>query len=600
VTQPASTARANDPGRWQRRLSPDLLWDRRLAIAILVVVGIAMLGLLLFVSRWVTFWQDEWNFIVQRPDPSVRSFFAPQVDTLLATLVAVYEVLLAAFGLHTYLPYLLVTWLADFVCVGLLYHIVARRSGVLLGLMAGLSVLLLGSAFEDLLQPFQMQYLLAAAGGLLALDRLLLAEGEISGSHSRRDLTVAVLALVFAVASSSLGPIFVGLIVVWAVLHRDRAALLATVPAIALYGVWYAIWSGEFQALPGTGFSLVRGTESLLYGLGAATCGVVGLPPDHYAWIGTLILAAAGACVAVAVIRGLRPAPLAAAAFAALVAEYGLQAFFRGSFGVEHAARSGYLYPAALFVWLTISGIVGRGLDRGTWIGRGRLVLVPAAIFLLIVPMSIGNMRQFVGAARGEKGIRATEMAELDLAVAVRSVPGVDLDIGIDPDYIPQLTGRDYLAVIQRFGAPALAWDWESAADSQAVNMTAVRLLGPAVRFVPPPPSDAAAPPLDVKDGTAESGTSASCSVVRPSGPSTVVSVPVDRRAIWLKSPPPGMVLLVGIAGQPSALLDGRAGDALANGQAMILPNLPEPYRWQALLAQVGTQPFEVCSAPTQ
>jgi len=598
VTRPVSTERANGLRRWRSHLSPELFWDRRLAIAILVVVGIAMLGLLLFVSRWVTFWQDEWNFIVQRPDPSVRSFFAPHLDTLLATLVAVYEVLLAVFGLHTYLPYLLVAWLAHFVCVGLLYHIVARRSGALLGLMAGLSLLLLGSAFEVLLQPFNGQDQLAAAGGLLALDRLLLADGEALGSHRRRDLIVAALALVFSVATSSVGPIFVGLIVVWAVLSRDRAALFATVPGIVSYGAWYAIWSSEFQHLPTASFSLATATESLLYGLGAATCGVIGLPPYEYAWIGVSILSVALVCVAVAVIRGLRPAPLAAAAFAALVAEYGLQAFLRASFGVEHAARSAYLYPAALFVWLAISGIVGRGLDRDRWVGRGRLVVVPAAIFLLIVPMSIGNMRQFVGAARGEKAIRATEVAELDLVEAVRSVPGVDLDVGIDPDYVPQLTGRDYLAVLERFGRPTLAWDWESAANSQAVNMTAVRLLGTAVGVVSPPVSGAVAPQLDVADGTAEAGTSAGCSLVRPSGPATVVSVPVDGRAIWLKSSPPGIVLLVGIAGQPSASMGGRASDALANGQALILPKLPEPYRWQATLAQAGTQPFEICSAP--
>jgi hypothetical protein len=388
-----SAARASGLRQWLRHLLTDELWGSRVAPAILVLAGIAMLGLLLYVSRWLTFWFDEWTFVVSRPDPSVRAIFSPHVDGFLATVAVIYEALLHLFGLGAYLPYLLVDWLAHFVCVALLYHIVARRSGTVLGLMAGLSLLLLGSAYEDLLQPFQMLFLLAGAGGLLALDRLLVTEEAPAQPHARRDLVVAALSLLFAVTSSSVGPIFVGLIVVWATVRRDRGALLTTAPAIALYGVWYILSVGEFQRPPSTGMDFVLTAQSLVYGLGSAVCGVVGLPPERFGWVGALLLAAAAVCVAIAVIRGLRPAPLAAAAFLALGAEYGLEAFYRGSLGVEHAARSGYLYPAALFIWLAISGVVGHGLDRERWIVRGRLVFVPVAVLVLIVPMAMATWR---------------------------------------------------------------------------------------------------------------------------------------------------------------------------------------------------------------
>ena len=594
----ASATPPNGLRGWPRRLLTDGLWDSRVAPAILVLAGIAMLGLLLYVSRWLTFWFDEWTFVVYRPDPSVRSIFAPHVDGFLATVAVIYEALLHVFGLRTYLPYLLVDWLAHFVCVGLLYHIVSRRSGTVLGLMAGLSVLLLGSAYEDLLQPFQMLFLIACACGLLALDRLLVVEAEPDKPHRGRDLIMVAPALVLAVASSSVGPIFVGLIVSWAVLRRDRAALLATAPAIALYGVWYVQWAGEFQQPPSTGMDFILAAESLLYGLGSATCGVVGLPPERFGWVGTLLLAAVAVCVAVAVVRGLRPAPIAVAAVLALAAEYGLEAFYRGSMGVEHAARSGYLYPAALFIWLAISGIVGRGLDRDRWLGRGRLVFIPGAIFLLIVPMAMGNMAQFVGAARGSRSIRATELAELRLVEAVRSVPGVDLDVSPDPDYIPQLTGRTYLAAIERFGAPTLGWDWEYSADSRRVNLAAVRLLSSSIRTVVPPSSGGSAPRLEVKGGSVDGGNSIGCSLVRPSSPDAAVSIAIeDGQAYWIHSPPAGVLLMVGVVDEPSAAMDGAVGEALVSGQAVILPRLPEPYRWQAQLVSLGTQPFEVCSA---
>ena len=67
---------------------------------------------------------------------------------------------------------------------------------------------------------------------------------------------------------------------------------------------------------------------------------------------------------------------------------------------------------------------------------------------------------------------------------------------------------------------------------------------------------------------------------------------------MWLESPPAGVVLMVGVVDQPSAVMDGPAGTALANGRALVFPALPAPYRWQAKLVVLGMQPFEVCSAP--
>jgi hypothetical protein len=575
------------------------LWDARAVHTILVLAGLAMLTLLLYVSRWLTFSNDEWVFVVDRPDPSVSSILGPVTDALVAPSTVVYEVILHIFGLRSYLPYLLADWLVHFVCVALLYHIVARRSGTVLGLMAGLSLLFLGSAYEDLFLPFQMLFLLASAGGLLALDRLLMAESETVRPHRRRDLIVAAAALAFAVASSNVGPIFVGLAVVWAMLRRDWPAFFATAPAIALYGVWYLLWSGQFQRPESTGTDFILAAESLIYGLGAAACGVLGLPPTHFAWVGALLLAAAVMCVVVATIRGFRPAPLAAAAFLALVALYSLQAFYRGTLGVEHAARSGYLYPAAVFIWLAISGTLGRGLDRDKWLGRGRLALMPAAICLLIVPMAMGNMAQLVRSAQETKSLRATELAELRLVEAVQSVPGVDLNVSPDPVYAPTLTGRTYLAAIARFGEPTLAWDWESTADSQTVNLTAVRLLGPAIRTVAPPAAGGSAPQLEVTGGSVAPGTSSSCGLVRPSSATAAVSIAItDGQAFWLESPPAGVSLLVGVVDQASAAVGGEAGTALAKGQAVVLPSLPAPYSWRAQLVSLGTQPCEVCSAP--
>src|ERR1035437_8186904 len=135
-------------------------------VAILVGAQFVMLAVLLYVGQWLMFWRDEWSFIYNRPDPTAQTVMAPFFDTFAAVPVLVYEELLAVFGLRTYLPYLLIDWGAHFAVAYLLYRIVNRRSGAVLGLMAGISIVFLGSGFEVLLQPFQIQYLFAIVGGL--------------------------------------------------------------------------------------------------------------------------------------------------------------------------------------------------------------------------------------------------------------------------------------------------------------------------------------------------------------------------------------------------------------------------------------------------
>lgn len=574
-----------------------LAWDRRFAAGVLVLAGLMMFGILLFVGRWLLFWQDEWDFVFGRQTLTARSILSPHVDALLAVPSLVYQVLIAIFGLRAYLPFLLVDWAAHFVCVALLYTVVARRSGVPLGLAAALSLLFLGSAFEDLLQPFQMLYLFAAAGGLLAIERLTVASGTTRTKHRFRDLAISEIALLFAIASSSLGPIFVGLVIVWGVLGRDRGATIVAITAALIYAAWYVAWGQEIQHLPG-GLDPFHAVATLLYGLGAAVSGIVGLPPLRFAPFGLAIGAAAAILVAIGMRRGLAVPPLAGASFLALVAEYGLQTIFRGSFGIEHAARSGYLYPAAIFIWLTLAAFVGHRLSDGRWRTQSSGALVPVVLALLIVPMVIGNMRQFVGAARATRDLRATELAELQLIEAIRDVPGLALDISPDATLIPQVTARRYLAALDRFGAPALGWDWHVAVDGRAVDAAALRLLGPAIRLDLRPGSTRVTPDLEVSGATTATSSEPGCASVRPSGGHATAKLPAGGRIIWMTGLMAGRsTVLVGVVGQPSAILDGPPRDALLDGRPIALPDLPDAYRWRIEVRSDAGAPFEICTA---
>lgn len=420
-----------------------------LAVAIMFVI-------LLLVSPWLLFWRDEWDFIIRRADPSIGSLLRPHVDTFVALPALVYQALLATFGLRDYLPYLVVDWVAHVACVVLLYRIVARRSGPFVALAAGLSLTFLGSAWEVLLHPFQMQYLFAAAGGLLAIDRL------DTPAPSRGRVLVAALALVIAIASSGLGGVMAGLVGLWGLLRRERAVVAAALPAVAVYAAWVALFGHERQWF--TGFLTVP--ESLVsvgIGIGSAILGLAGVPPYRFPGIALGVAIASVGSVAVLIVRGYRPPPLAMAAAAALLAEHVLQTILRSRFGVEHGTRSAYIYPGALFLWLAIADLVGRRLERP------RPVLVAGGAILLSLAIA-SNMRQLVGAAYGARDLRATDLATLRLIESLRSEPGIRLDdMRMEGMPVWPFSARSYLTAIDRFGRPELGWDYSTSVDQAAV-----------------------------------------------------------------------------------------------------------------------------------
>ncbi len=427
-------------------------------LILLAGANLAMLGVLLYVGRWLVFWWDEWRFVFDRPDPTPRSVLAPFFDTFVAVPVLVYEALLAQFGLRTYLPYLLVDWASHFAVAFLLYRIVSRRSGVVLGLAAGFTFVFLGSGFEVLLQPFQIQYQFAILGGLMAIDQI----------DCGRPVVAAVL-LLPAIASSGLGVIFVGLIVVWGLLRRHRATLLATAPAIAGYAAWYFTWGRESGHLTGPGLGLLDGAYSVLYGIGAAVSGLIGLPPAQFALIGLAVAVAALALVAALARRGYRPDPLAAAAIAALVAEQVLRVIYRGPYGADYGSRSAYVYAGVVFVWLAVTGLVGNRLPRHH--------AASVVVTILVAGMVIGNMRQFAGAAVAYRGHRATELAELQLIESLRSNSSLARYVQPDDTNANAIMAGPYLAAIDRFGSPTLPYAWQSYVDVAAVDGARQRLL---------------------------------------------------------------------------------------------------------------------------
>lgn len=564
---------------------------RRPAAAVLILASIAMAILLLAVGRWLTFFADEWPFLVTRQNGEFDLFFRPYVDAWVLVPTLVYYVLLHTFGMTSYYPYLIVDWTMHFVCVVLLARVVSRRSGVLLGLMSGLSLLFLGTAFEDLLQPFQMQYLFSAAAGLAAINLL------DRPNPSLRRVIVAAVALIVGVTSSGFGPIMAALVAIYAILAHQRAWLYAALPALGTYGIWYVASQSQLSRIAGMASNLPQVPAEVAFGIGASISAVLGLPPERFAWLG---LGFGIGLLALAAWRRVKPTPLAVAAIGALVIQNLLQAVFRGAMGFEHGARSGYLYPEAIFLWLALAGWLGPRLEPARWAGGRRLIL-PALVGVLIVPMALGNMFQFVGAARASRGLRALELREIALMTRLRDSPSLTLDAAPDPFYLSGITARRWFELVDRFGDPQVAADRPGddlpGPDAAALNAVASRLLFGAITVTPDGKSATTRPSLVVASGATDAGDTEGCT--------RLATVEGEADATWSpgtsglglttdgRSEISGFLGLFAPVEQP---MDASWNAALGRGDTIWLPSLPETLRWQVRVRVTGDGVLYVCN----
>lgn len=179
-----------------------------IAWGLLAVAGIG----LMYAGRHLTFFYDEWAFILTRRGGSVNTYLDPHNGHLVLFPVIVYKLLFGLVGLRHYWPYRLIEVALHLLCCWFVYVLARRRLGPALALAPLALILFMGTAWQVLLWPFQIGYIASVAGGLGAL--ILLDGGQ------RRDGAVAAL-LTWAVISSGVGLAVVVASAVWLLVHRD-------------------------------------------------------------------------------------------------------------------------------------------------------------------------------------------------------------------------------------------------------------------------------------------------------------------------------------------------------------------------------------------
>ena len=197
-------------------------------------------GVLLNFLSDLTFWRDEWAFILYRRGSGIDTYLDPFVEQLLALPVASYKLLIALFGIESPTPFQIASTLVFLASVVVMWVYVRRRVGEWLALAAALPVLFLGPAWDDLLFPFQISFFGSVAcgiGALLALER-----------EDRKGDVIATALLAIGLFCSHVGIPFVVAATVDLALTRERfrRAFVVVIPT-ALWMIWYLGWGREAQ-----------------------------------------------------------------------------------------------------------------------------------------------------------------------------------------------------------------------------------------------------------------------------------------------------------------------------------------------------------------
>lgn len=417
------------------------------------VVALALLALLAFVvilraGRGLFFFGDEWAFLLHRRGISLETFLAPHNQHPSVGPVASYKLLLAVFGMDSYLPYRIAVALLHLLCGVFVYLYARRRVGARLALIPAAIMFFLGAAWEDVMWGFQVGFIGAVTFGVAALLAL-------DGGRRRDWLTC--LALVVSCTSAGIGLPFL-LVVLVIILTQPRPLprlWVVAVPALA-FAVSVFGYGGDAQSTYASPSAALRwGLEMAAAGFGAVF-GATGVNWGR----SLLVLAVVGLVLGLRRGRIVLDARLAALLLGA-VAYWLLIGSGRAEIPGLPPDTSRYTYESAVFLLLIgVTALAGVRVTRTTgW--------VLAAVTLVACVSAAGLFRSGPAVPRlNAVGL----LPKLTAADAALGQP-VNGDLQIDRDYSPDIDIRSYLSAVEKFGPAGPSLD-ELRRDNEGAKAT--------------------------------------------------------------------------------------------------------------------------------
>jgi hypothetical protein len=547
----------------------------RLVLAIFALLVLVAFVLLYRKGFGTTFYYDEWNFVMNRRDWDVDTFLRPHSEHLSLVPVLVFKLLFVTVGLDSYGVYRVLLLLVHVVCVVLVYVLARERVDPPLALAVAALVLFLGAAWNDLLVPFQISFLISVAAGLGMLHAL-----------ERRDLrgTVAVAVLLsVSLASSSVGIAFAAAAGAHILFRRDRLARLwaVAVPSL-LYLAWLAAY-GDPTATAGDRSLVQLANDNLPAAPGyvataaaGAMGAVVGLGID---W-GRPLAVAFLLLLSFHIVAGRRLTLRLFALLAAAAAYWGLAAVFRAH--VNPPTDSRYLYLGAILVLLLALELLPPVVTTP------RLLAVVAVLVAASAIANFGSLRSgSVYLQDWSRYVRA-ELGALELAG-----PGTRSDFKPDPVRAPDITAGRYFEAIRQYGSPASTADEIASAgepERRAADSVLIQALG-ALVLDGGTAASSAAPDVDATD-KGEASTRGGCVRFTPSAAGASLDVSVPTRGLVIESTgssPVELRLRSFAAGFPQP-----AFAAIPSGTRSVRLPTRNGVRWHARLT--AAEPFRACS----
>ena len=416
---------------------------RLIVVMAAVVASVAILWL----SRTFTFYFDEWTFIITAPDWSAASYLQPHNGHPAMLPRLIYATLLATFGLRTYSPYMAVLLTLHATNVVLLFELVRRRAGDLIGIGCAAVLLVLGAGWENLLWAFQVSFVGSVACGLASLLAL-------EAAPSRRRMPIATALLTGSLMFSAVG-LFFGIAagVRLAATSQRRRDLIWLVAVAILFGVWFQGY-GRFAATtsPNAASNVLALPVYTVWGLGSGVAGLIG----EGGLVGLPLLMLGAGAVGFGWWRdGLDPLSLGVAA--GLIAFYLVTGLSRANLGYQQSGAGRYVYVGAVFWLILLAGAARRLPWRGTW--RPALV---ACLFLAV--FNNGSLLFEFAAAKTVQMQR--QMADLQALAAERGDRCLDPNGAADLLVMPVETNPAlYYRAIDRYGDPSASLPVADQAD---------------------------------------------------------------------------------------------------------------------------------------
>jgi hypothetical protein len=289
--------------------------ERLPVMPLLAALCVASAATLVVMGTNLTFFNDEWYILMQRPGLSADTIFEPNNQHLSAIPVLVFKTLVELFGLDEQLPFRLLLAAVVVSLAVLVFAYVRDRLGPGLALVAAALLLFLGPAWEDLLWSFQIGLVGSTATGVAVL---ILLERDTP----RRNLAACLL-LVVSILLSDVGVPFIAGAAVAVALRRRPAQLWIPGAAALVFAGWWIAYGTDARSDFNVG-NLARSPAYLIDSASSGLSSLAGLTErpggetDLLAW-GRPLLALVAVAVAFAFTRRSRPAPFLLVVVAAAV-----------------------------------------------------------------------------------------------------------------------------------------------------------------------------------------------------------------------------------------------------------------------------------------